>query len=373
MVIMKTSWEKIYGYAKKAGAKFPECVAAQWACESGFGAYTSGKNNFFGIKGTPGTTVSTQEWVNGKFITIQDTFKDYYNAEDCVIDLVNKWYKNYKGYEGVNRAKTREECAFLLKQEGYATDPGYSKKLVDLMNRYHTMPISNPATSPGFLRRAAEHYKFYPHQDAAFDYLEANSDPKVFAKFKELFSPPKVGVFKFPLDVPYFYQRDSKEGHGERMCFSSAMAMALDYLDPEAIAGDDDWYLNEVFKRGDTVSSVAQISTAHALGFTSAEFHTDGCEKDLITLLDRQVPVPIGILHKGPISSPTGGGHWVTLIGYDQTHFWVHDPYGELDLINGGYPKRGSTDGKAVRYTRQNLLKRWLIHSSSDGWYVSVI
>jgi flagellum-specific peptidoglycan hydrolase FlgJ len=47
---------------------------------------------------------------------------------------VTQWYKDYKGYKGVNRARTREECARLLKAEGYATDPVYSQKLIKIMN-----------------------------------------------------------------------------------------------------------------------------------------------------------------------------------------------------------------------------------------------
>ena len=100
---------------------------------------------------------------------------------------------------------------------------------------------------------------------------------------------------RFPLDVPYFYQSDSKTGHGERMCFSSSMAMALDYINPDAIEGDDDWYLNEVFKFGDSVSSSAQVAAAHSLGF-AAEFRMDGTEEMLLEILDSDTPVPIGIL-----------------------------------------------------------------------------
>ncbi len=171
----------------------------------------------------------------------------------------------------------------------------------------------------------------------------------------------------FPLDVPYFYQRDSKTGHGERMCFSSAMAMAMDYINPDAILGDDDWYLNEVFKFGDSVSSTAQVAAAESLGFTVV-FRTAASEKDLIEQLDRGVPVPVGILHHGSVDQPTGGGHWICLIGYDDTHFHVHDPFGELSLVSGGYPKAGPTDGKDQRYTRKNLMKRWLIANDHDGW-----
>ena len=179
--------------------------------------------------------------------------------------------------------------------------------------------------------------------------------------------PVEDEPFNFPLDVPYYYQRDSKTGHGERMCFSSSMAMAMDYLDSDAIEGDDDWYLNEVFKYGDSVSSDAQLAAARSLGF-EVDFHMDGSEQDLIDQLDKGIPVPIGILHNGSVDHPTGGGHWICLIGYDSKYFHVHDPFGELSLISGGYPKAGPEDGKDQRYTRKNLMKRWLIANDHDGW-----
>jgi GH24 family phage-related lysozyme (muramidase) len=184
---------------------------------------------------------------------------------------------------------------------------------------------------------------------------------------EELSKGVEKPVVVFPLGVPYFYQRDSKTGHGERMCFSSAMAMAMDYINPDAILGDDDWYLNEVFKFGDSVSSTAQVAAAESLGFT-VDFRTDASEKDLLEQLDRGIPVPVGILHHGNVDQPTGGGHWICLIGYDDTHFHVHDPFGELSLVSGGYPKAGPTDGKDQRYTRKNLMKRWLITNDNDGW-----
>ena len=175
----------------------------------------------------------------------------------------------------------------------------------------------------------------------------------------------------FPLDVPYFYQRDSKTGHGERMCFSSSMAMALDYINPEVIEGDDDWYLQHVLRFGDTVSSSAQVAAAHSLGF-AAEFKMDGTEKLLTEILDSDTPCPIGILHHGPVDKPSGGGHWITLIGYDDKYFHVHDPFGELSLVSGGYLKAGPSDGEFQKYTRKNLMKRWLIANDHDGWLVDL-
>jgi len=360
--------------AREAGSVYPELVAAQWACESGWGQCQSGKNNFFGIKG-PGTKKQTKEWDGAKFITIVDEFKDYPSAKECVYDLVEKWYKDYKGYSGVNDAPTREDAARELVKQGYATDPMYSSKLIDLMNRNSVPTLLKKQEMSEYvdLLDAVKYYRAEKHQIDAWKGLQESlteEQREAFTKtFRGPLKPARVAVAnapKFPLDVEYFYQRDSKTGHGERSCQSSAIAMAVEYIDPELIF-DDDEYLKKVFKYGDTVSQIAQKKALDSLGVKN-QFRMNGSEGDLIKLLDKGYPVPIGILHKGTIFSPSGGGHWITLIGYDSKYFIVHDPFGELDLINGGYPKTGPTDGKCVRYTRQNLMKRWLIASKNDGW-----
>ena len=128
------SWDGIYNCAKEAGAKFPEVVAAQWALESAWGEHVSGKNNYFGIKGK-GTVKTTWEDYGSGPVVIKDEFKDFETPMDCVKELVDKWYKDYRTYKGVNRAITPEQCATLLKVEGYATDPNYASKLVSIMNR----------------------------------------------------------------------------------------------------------------------------------------------------------------------------------------------------------------------------------------------
>lgn len=366
-------WQKFYELGKKAGAKFPELVAAQAALESGWGEHVSGKNNYFGIKGSPGTIKTTQEWNGSRMVTIEDEFKDFDTPLDSVKHLVSRWYEDYRGYRGVNRASTAQEAAKLLKEEGYATDPVYPELLINLMMDNHEAEEKDDY----FLPRAAVYYTAQPHQEEAWRMLEDNLEPELLEAFKVAYRGSHVNdeevVKKFPLDVPYYYQRDSKTGHGERSCFSSAMAMALEYLDFDAIDGDDDDYLRIVFEFGDTVSSDAQLAAARSLGF-DAEFHTDGTEQDLLDQLDRGIPIPIGILHKGYIDSPAGGGHYIVLIGYDETHFWVHDPFGELDLVNGGYTiNNGPEAGKSKRYSRKNLMKRWLIDGSgADGWWMKL-
>jgi uncharacterized protein YcbK (DUF882 family) len=128
------TWDVVVKAAKEVGAKFPECVAAQWALESGWGQHTSGKNNYFGLKGA-GSTVETKEFVNGQWITIKAGFIDFPDLKTCVSYLVDRWYKDFDGHKGVNRAESRNECARLLVKEGYATDPDYSTKLIQIMDR----------------------------------------------------------------------------------------------------------------------------------------------------------------------------------------------------------------------------------------------
>ena len=128
------TWEGVIAAAKTAGAKFPQVVAAQWALESGWGKHTSGKNNFFGLKGS-GTDHETKEFLNGQWVTIRAGFIDFPDLQSCVSYLVQRWYKDYKNYKGVNRATSIEECCKLLVKEGYATDPDYSTKLINIINQ----------------------------------------------------------------------------------------------------------------------------------------------------------------------------------------------------------------------------------------------
>ena len=132
------SWGGIQAAARKAGAKFPEVVAAQWALESAWGSHTSGEFNVFGIKAAgnePYTTCTTWEHYDGKNVTIEAKFKDFDSIQDCVNQLVEQWYFDYKSYKGVNRAETVEECCKLLVQEGYATDVHYASKLMRIINQ----------------------------------------------------------------------------------------------------------------------------------------------------------------------------------------------------------------------------------------------
>jgi GH24 family phage-related lysozyme (muramidase) len=177
--------------------------------------------------------------------------------------------------------------------------------------------------------------------------------------------PPKLdGEIK--LVVPFFSQRDNKKDP-MRTCFSSSCAMLLATLDPDAIEGDDE-YINEVFKYGDTTSAAAQLDALKHFG-VDARFVQNADWALVESQLKKSIPVPMGVLHKGPVSNPTGGGHWICCVGItaDKTKLWVHDPFGEMDLISGGYV---STDGKYRLYSKKNLGPRFLVEGSKSGWII---
>ena len=173
------------------------------------------------------------------------------------------------------------------------------------------------------------------------------------------------------LKVKYFPQRDSATTHAHRMCFSSSCAMMADYVNPNAIQvseQEDDYYMkNYVFKHGDTTGSSAQIKALRDLK-VNATFRQNLFQSDIESQINKGIPVPVGILHHGHVSAPKGGGHWVCIIGYDKAagQYIVHDPYGELDLVNGGY--YGSTNGASMRYSYANFNKLWMPEGMGTGW-----
>ena len=179
---------------------------------------------------------------------------------------------------------------------------------------------------------------------------------------------PTQGAIR--LDVPYFYQGDSDvAGQAWRMCFSSSCAMLLEALKPGSVQGPngDDLYLQRVLQYGDTTNPTAQLAALRHCGVQAN--YSQGLDwGDVDRQLEAGIPVPIGILHHGPASAPTGGGHWILVVGRDAERktVLVHDPAGELDLVAGGYPAYGN--GRYVTYTRANLGPRWMVEGPGTGW-----
>lgn len=177
---------------------------------------------------------------------------------------------------------------------------------------------------------------------------------------------PPVLDGEVKLITPYYSQRDNKKDP-MRTCFSSSCAMLLATLDPDAISGDDE-YINEVYKYGDTTEASAQLQALKHFG-VDARFVQNADWNLIESQLKLGIPVPMGVLHKGSVTHPSGGGHWICCVGItaDKSKLWVHDPFGEMDLINGGYV---FNDGKYRLYSKENLGPRFLVEGPKSGWVI---
>jgi hypothetical protein len=220
-----------------------------------------------------------------------------------------------------------------------------------------------------------EHWKGLPHQRAAviqfWDAVPASlkrRDGSHFQTWRAAGKQEQPRELTNPLQVRYFSQRDSATHHALRMCFSSSCAMLLEALKPGTLVGPngDDAYLGRVLRYGDTTDPTSQVKALQSYG-VEASLVRNANWQTIEGQIDRGIPVPLGIFHRGPVSAPNGGGHWICAIGYDDDAVVVHDPFGDLDLVAGRYVNNW---GARLRYSRKNLGPRWMIEGAGSGWAI---
>jgi hypothetical protein len=165
---------------------------------------------------------------------------------------------------------------------------------------------------------------------------------------------------------PYFYQTDNGET-GWRECQTSAIAMCLKYIGVKGIK-DDTNYLRIVNRYGDTTEQAAHKVALSYLG-VKARFTTSATDETITKELAAGRPIAVGIEHNGPVSSPDpNSGHWIVIYGATRTQWKVMDPFGEADLVNGGFVARGKFSGKSQLYSKANFAKRWRPGGGATGW-----
>lgn len=122
----------------------PSISIAQAILESDWGrsGLATKANNLFGIKGNyqgESVTVPTKEYVNGEFITVNDEFRKYPSWNVSIEDhggfftSTNWRVENYKHVVGETNYK---RAAQALSEAGYATDPDYANKLINIIEQY---------------------------------------------------------------------------------------------------------------------------------------------------------------------------------------------------------------------------------------------
>ena len=175
--------------------------------------------------------------------------------------------------------------------------------------------------------------------------------------------PKKTGTVA--LTLPFFDQtNDGPEGW--RHCQSSSIAMNLAYLGVAGIKDDLD-YLKVVQRHGDSTEQAAHAAALAELKAPGRFISSCSVERAKAEL-DRGFGLAFGILHHGPVSAPSGGGHYIAIRGYDASGWLVHDPYGELDLVRGGLARQGQGAGRYQHYSFANTNPRWLLEGPSSGW-----
>ncbi|MFS2060484.1 flagellar assembly peptidoglycan hydrolase FlgJ [Kosakonia cowanii] len=122
-----------------------QLIIAQAALESGWGKQEilteEGKpsHNLFGVKATAEwhgetTEITTTEYENGVAQKIKDKFKVYSSYAEALEDYTSLISRNPR-YKNVVKSETPEIAAKALQSAGYATDPAYAKKLINIIQQ----------------------------------------------------------------------------------------------------------------------------------------------------------------------------------------------------------------------------------------------
>lgn len=117
---------------------------AQAALESDWGQSELAQkyNNLFGVKGTGQNSalMTTNEYVNGQWIIVKANFVVYpswsASIEAHTQLLVDGLEGDPRHYQQVIDSSDYQEAANALQDNGYATDPQYAQKLIDIIQKY---------------------------------------------------------------------------------------------------------------------------------------------------------------------------------------------------------------------------------------------
>lgn len=141
--------QKIRPYAEKAAKELgvpASILLAQSALETGWGnkviqhGDSESSHNLFGIKADkrwdgPYVNVSSLEYVNGEAKREYSNFKVYESYEHSFKDYVDFIKSNDRYKTALNNSANGETYIKALQEAGYATDPQYANKIIDIAQR----------------------------------------------------------------------------------------------------------------------------------------------------------------------------------------------------------------------------------------------
>lgn len=131
-------YQDVVALGSASGFRFPQVMAAMWALESGWGKYTSGRNNVFNIKARPGQGTL----MNGSY------WRDYASPLESAKDFLNLMTdKRYA--PGLAAATTPRQAIEAIAAGGYAGgEAAYPGKIIRIMKQMGVnvdQPFSAPA------------------------------------------------------------------------------------------------------------------------------------------------------------------------------------------------------------------------------------
>ncbi|GAA0492765.1 glycoside hydrolase family 73 protein [Alkalibacterium sp. s-m-22] len=122
---------------------WPSITIAQAIVESNWGqsGLALNEQNYFGIKGSSSQPAYATLEYEDDWVEIQASFRSYDSLQESVEDYAEliaggtNW--NPDLYRPVIEADTYREAAYALKKSGYATDPTYPDKLIEIVELYN--------------------------------------------------------------------------------------------------------------------------------------------------------------------------------------------------------------------------------------------
>jgi peptidoglycan hydrolase FlgJ len=151
--------QKLYPYAEQAAKELgvePKVLLAQAALETGWGRSViknsdgSSSFNLFNIKAGRSwqgdqATVSTLEYDNGVARKERAGFRSYDSYKESFHDYVQFIKNNPRYRNALEHAGNSERYLQELQRAGYATDPGYARKIMGI---YHGDALAQAAAQP---------------------------------------------------------------------------------------------------------------------------------------------------------------------------------------------------------------------------------
>lgn len=124
----------------KEGKILPSLLLAQGILESAWGTSELAKkgNNLFGIKARadePYVVKDTKEFLNNKWITVKANFRKYKDYQECIRHAIDR-YLTMPRYSKIIEVKDYRAVCRLVWEAGYATDPKYPEKLINVIETY---------------------------------------------------------------------------------------------------------------------------------------------------------------------------------------------------------------------------------------------